>query len=215
VAIGVPAAVIAAPWYAFLFRTYGDFSGLERVDALQYWNSPMGTFFELLLDREFLLGRFRETWGEFGWRLIHLRTPLLWMIGIVTVGAAVGLLLYAVAAWRGEPLWRGMAVARPRVWQGKALFILACACAIAYLAVVQFGTSFALSQARYFFPVVNAAALLAMLGLRTLIPLRLRPTGQGVVFGGLVLLNIVIMSWYVLPFTTTVEQPVVTWTWGD
>jgi hypothetical protein len=96
----------------------------------------------------------------------------------------------------------------------KALIVLLFTCAIAYLAVVQFGTSFALSQARYYFPAVNAAALLAMLGLRTLVPQQARAAGQGVVFSALVLLNIVIMSGYVLPFTTTVEEPSVTWTWG-
>ena len=49
VAVGVPAILLAAPWYLFLYRTYGDFSGLARVEELQYWNSPMGSFFELLV----------------------------------------------------------------------------------------------------------------------------------------------------------------------
>lgn len=213
-AIGIPAALLAAPWYLYLYRTYGDFSGLARVEELQYWNSPMGSFFGLLTDPTFVLNRFRETWGEFGWRLIHLRPTLLWIIGIVTAVAAIGLVVYAIAAWRNAPLWRGEATARPEVWQGKSLVILALACVLAYLAVVEFGTSFALSQARYFFPVVNAAALLAMLGLRTLVPTRLRPAGQGVLVGGLIALNVVIMTAYVLPFTVTVGDPLVNWTWG-
>ncbi|HEX5991864.1 MAG TPA: hypothetical protein VFY70_04800 [Thermomicrobiales bacterium] len=71
-----------------------------------------------------------------------------------------------------------------------------------------------MSQARYYFPAINAGALLLMLGLRTLLPRRARPAAQGVVFSALVLLNIVIMIWYVLPFTVTVDEPFVTWTWG-
>jgi 4-amino-4-deoxy-L-arabinose transferase-like glycosyltransferase len=213
-AIGAPAAILAAPWYVYLYRTYGDFSGLARVEALQYWNSPMGSFFELLTDPSFVLGRFRETWGEFGWRLIHLRPALLWIIGIMTVAALAGLLIYAIAAWRDAPLWRGEAIARPQEWQAKALVVLALACVMAYLAVIEFGTSFALAQARYFFPVVNAAALLAMLGLRTLVPTRFRQAGQGVFVGGLIALNIVIMTAYVLPFTVTVGDPLMNWTWG-
>jgi 4-amino-4-deoxy-L-arabinose transferase-like glycosyltransferase len=212
--IGVPVVLIAAPWYLFLYRTYGDFSGLARVGELQYWNGPMGTFRELLLDSEFVLDRFRETWGEFGWRLIHLRPGVLWTIAIVTIAAAAGLIAYGFIAWRNHRGGRGDPVARPEFWQVKALIVLLFTCAIAYLAVVQFGTSFALSQARYYFPAVNAAALLAMLGLRTLVPQQARAAGQGVVFSALVLLNIVIMSGYVLPFTTTVEEPSVTWTWG-
>ncbi|MGH2614106.1 MAG: ArnT family glycosyltransferase [Thermomicrobiales bacterium] len=213
-AIGVPAGIVAAPWYAFLYRTYGDFSGLARVEDLQYWNGPMGTFFELLTDPGFVAARFRETWGEFGWRLIHLRPALLWAIALVTIAALLGLVTYAIAAWRNTSLWRGGESLRPEPWQVKALVSLALACAVAYLAVIEFGTSFALSQARYFFPVVTAAALLAMLGLRTLIPPRIRPAGQGVFVAALVVLNIVIISAYVLPFTVTVDQPIVDWTWG-
>jgi hypothetical protein len=99
-------------------------------------------------------------------------------------------------------------------WQWNALVILLAVCVLAYLAVVQFGTSFALSQARYYFPVVDAATLLAMLGLRTLIPIRARAAGQGVVVAALVCLNILIMAAYVLPFTVTFDQPNVNWTWG-
>ena len=212
--IGVPAALLAAPWYVFLYRTYGDFSGLARVEALQYWSSPMGSFFELLANPEFVLARFRETWGEFGWRLIHLRPALLWAIAIPTIMAIVGLVVYAFSAWRKIPVKNDDPIMRPESWQVKALVVLLLACAIAYLAVVQFGTSFALSQARYFFPVVNAGALLVMLGLRSIIPGQARPVGQGIVFGALVLLNIVIMTGYVLPFTATVDEPIVTWTWG-
>jgi hypothetical protein len=91
---------------------------------------------------------------------------------------------------------------------------LALTCIFAYRAVVQFGTEFALSQARYFFPAVNAGALLAMLGLRTLIPRASRGAVQGIVLGALILLNVVIMTAYVIPFTATADEPVVTWPWS-
>jgi len=103
---------------------------------------------------------------------------------------------------------------RPESWQRNALLVLFMTCVVAYLAVVEFGTSFALSQARYYFPAINAGALLVMLGLRTLLPAQARPAGQGIVFGALALLNIVIITGYVLPFTATVDEPTVTWTWG-
>jgi 4-amino-4-deoxy-L-arabinose transferase-like glycosyltransferase len=214
VVIGIPAVLLSAPWYFFLYRTYGDFSGLDRVGELQYWNSPMGSFFELLVDPEFIVNRFRETWGEFGWRQIHLRPELLWAIAIPTVLASVGLAVYTFIVWRSPPGAHPDPVMRPKPWQRNALIILSLTCVVSYLAVVQFGTSFALSQARYYFPAINAGALLLMLGLRTLLPRQARPAGQGIVFGALVLLNIVIMTGYVLPFTTTVDEPTVTWTWG-
>ena len=186
VAIGIPAVLLSAPWYLFLYRTYGDFSGLARVEELQYWNGPMGSFFELLTDPDFIMNRFRETWGEFGWRQIHLRPELLWAIAIPTILALVGLAVYAFSVWRNLPSSRGDPVMRPEAWQRNTLIILFLTCVVAYLAVVQFGTSFALSQARYYFPAINAGALLLMLGLRTLLPGRARPAGQGIVFGALV-----------------------------
>jgi hypothetical protein len=212
--IGIPAALLSAPWYLFLYRTYGDFSGLARVGELQYWNGPMGTFFELLVDPGFIVNRFRETWGEFGWRQIHLRPELLWAIAIPTILALAGLAVYAFSVWRRLPSSRGDPVMRPESWQRNALLVLFMTCVVAYLAVVEFGTSFALSQARYYFPAINAVALLVMLGLRTLLPAQARPAGQGIVFGALALLNIVIITGYVLPFTATVDEPTVTWTWG-
>jgi 4-amino-4-deoxy-L-arabinose transferase-like glycosyltransferase len=214
ITIGVPAILLSAPWYLFLYRTYGDFSGLARVKELQYWNGPMGTFFELLVDPEFIINRFQESWGEFGWRLIHLRSGLLWAIAIPTILGILGLVLYAFNVSRRAPSSRDDPVMNPRPWQRNGLIVLALTCVGAYLAVVQFGTSFALSQARYYFPAINAGALLLMLGLRTLLPGQTRHAAQGVVFGALVLLNIIIMTGYVLPFTVTVGDPAVKWTWG-
>lgn len=214
VAIGVPALLLAAPWYRFLYQTYGDFSGLERVADLQYWNDPMGSFLALLTDPDFLVGRFRETWGEFGWRLIHLDSLLLWAIAVPSVAALAGLGLYFARWWvaRRRP---GPVDGQPMDWQILSVVILGLSCVVAYLAVVQFGTTFALSQARYYFPVVNAFALLLMVGLRTLLPVTVRPAGQGIVVAALVALNVVIMVGYVLPFTVTVEEPVMPWIWSD
>mgnify|MGYP000199122279 CR=1 FL=1 len=45
--------------------------------------------------------------------------------------------------------------------------------------------------------------VLVMLGLRTLIPWRWRPAGQGLIFAALIALNVYIFAAYVLPFTTT------------
>ncbi|MFN8594241.1 MAG: hypothetical protein U0031_22525 [Thermomicrobiales bacterium] len=212
-AIGIPAALLTGPWYVYLHRTYGDFNGLDRVAALQYWNSPMGRFAELLLSPDFAIGRFRETWGEYGWRLIHYSDRLLWALAIPVVLSLIGLLIYAFKVVRGVDHAESDVVERPSRWQQVALGALALTCVLAYLAVVQFGTEFALSQARYFFPAAGAAALLGMLGLRTLVPRHYRFIGQGVIFGSLVVMNLVIYFAYVLPFTAGFDQPYY-WTWG-
>ncbi|MDQ3412310.1 MAG: hypothetical protein M3509_09355, partial [Chloroflexota bacterium] len=198
----VPTIILVLPWYLFMFRTYGNFDGLSQILQLQeYWNRPAGDFFELLVNRDFLVMRFRETWGEFGWRLIPLRPTLLWAIAIPILASLTGLVWYISQARRQHP--REQAMAEPALQLSRSLwislFMLALTCAVAYLAVVQFGTQFGLTQARYFFPVVNAAALLTMLGLRTIIPVAGHRYAQGVVFGAMVMLNVVIFVQYVLP----------------
>jgi hypothetical protein len=173
---------------------------LEQVEQLQAaWNRPQGDFFDLLLNRGFAALRFKETWGEFGWRLIHLDTAMLWAIGLPLIVAIGGLVQYALSAGHTE-IGREDPVMRPAGWQALALLMLLVSCIVAYLAVVQFGTRFVLTQARYYFPAVNAAALLLMLGLRTLVPRRWHVYGQTVVFVALVFLNVMIFTQYVIPF---------------
>lgn len=194
-----PAAILTAPWYIYLLRTYDNLDGLDQVEQIQYWNRPEGGFFDLLFNREFVVQRFSDTWGEFGWRLLPLDTTLLWGIALPLILAFGGLVQYALTANRVPIEAEADPVLRPVRWQWLGLVVLAATCAVAYLAVVQFGTRFELTQSRYFFPAVNAAALLTMLGLRTLIPRRYHPHGQAAVFGALVLLNVLIFSQYVIP----------------
>lgn len=197
--IGAPAAVLSAPWYLFLYSTYGNFTALPQISALQWGNTPAGSFLELLGSSDFLLMRFKETWGEYGWRMIHLSDGLLTVIGVVVLISILGMFAYVALVGRQTAWVRNDPVPHPEAWQWKTLIVLLVACALGYLAVVQFGTQFSLTQARYFFPIVNAAALLVMLGLRTLIPAACRQPAQGVIVGALLILNVVIFVDYVMP----------------
>jgi 4-amino-4-deoxy-L-arabinose transferase-like glycosyltransferase len=196
----VPAALLVAPWYVFLYRTYGNLSGLPQIERIQWWNRPAGGFFELLIDRDFVFMRFKETWGEFGWRLIHFDTVMHWAIALPLIVAFGGVVQYALTAGRATTDPADDPVMRPARWQVWGLLVLAITCAVAYLAVVQFGTRFLLTQARYYFPAMNAAALLLMLGMRTLIPRSYHPYGQAAIVGGLLLLNLMIFTQYVIPY---------------
>ncbi len=200
VAVAVPALVMTLPWYLFLDQTYGNLDALPQLEALQaYWNRPAGTFWGMLASRDFVVMRFRETWGEFGWRLLPLSSTLLWIIAVPLVAGLGGLVVYAAAAGRGRFADGDDPVMRPCRWQWQSLAVLAVTCLVAYLAIIQFGTRFALTQARYLFHVVDAASLLLMLGLRTLIPVPLRSYAQDAIFAALVLLNLVIFTQYVIP----------------
>jgi hypothetical protein len=85
-------------------------------------------------------------------------------------------------------------------WQVIGVASMALTCIISYYAVLQFGTSFALTQARYYFPAVNAAAIVVALGVRMITPMRWQPLMQTSMFVGMFLLNVVILSSYVIPY---------------
>lgn len=202
-AVAIPLLALAAPWYAYLYSEYGNFSALEQIQSLQWWNfnddDPPG-FFELLFNVDFAEFRFSETWGQFGWRLIPFSTTLLWLIGLPLLVCLGGLVQYAVSIVLGRSATEDDPVERPEGWQKLALLMMFVASVVAYLAIIQFGTEFSLTQARYFFPVVNAVAILLALGLRSLIPIRYHPYGQGAVLAAMVLLNTVIFTQYVIPY---------------
>jgi len=205
------AGLLVWPWYVFLYRTYGNFSALPQIKALQYnwtyFNQTKPTIFSQLFNRAFATGRWREVWGEFGWRLIHLHRILLWVIGAPFIVATIGLIWWAVVQFKRRREIRGIpsqgftgTAVTPVGWQVQSVGLLGLAGAIAYFSILQFGLTFSLTQSRYAFPAVNAFAVLAMLGLRTLIPARFLRHAQAFIVFGLLALNVVIFTQYVIPY---------------
>ncbi len=201
--VGIPLAILAAPWYAYMYATYGNFSALEQIKALQYWNyqsEDAPGFFSMLFDVDFAEFRFMETWGEFGWRLIRLSRVMLWAIGLPLLVCLAGLVVYGFSVLRGRASSADDPVEHPVRWQKLTIITLLVTAVVAYLAIIQFGTEFSLTQARYFFPAINAVAILLALGLRTLIPIRYHPYGQGAVLAAMILLNTMVFTQFVIPY---------------
>jgi len=201
------AALLSWPWYLHMYRTYGNFDAFEQLQALQWWNywgRDKPTIWELFWNQEFAVWRWRETWGEFGWRRIHLSDGLLWGIAAPHAAAIVGLVVYGVMSVRSLMRRRE---AKGAGWsdffggrQAATVGFLVVTLVVAYFAILQFGTQFELTQARYYFPAINALAMVTMVGLRTLLPERWRRYGQATIVAALVLLNLVIYSAYVIPY---------------
>ncbi len=223
--VGGIAGLLVAPWFFYMYRTYGDFTALGRVSDLQYWNYSDGlspTIWSQLTDRAFFWLRWRETWGEFGWRYIPLgrqgqwsgspadsgEWPLLrilmWLTMLAAVGVAVWSIRLYLASRRAGRDPGALAGTKPvfalERWQVVGVLMMGVTCLTGYLAVLQFGVSFSLTQARYYFTAIVPAAVLLMLGYRALLPRRWLPYGQLAIFVSLVFLNVLIYSAYVIPF---------------
>jgi hypothetical protein len=190
-ALAVAIAVIG-PWWWFMIRTYGDPMAFGAIAATQPdLTRQDATFLQLLFSGRFVIDRWVESWGEFGWRLIHIGGGLTAALFVGFVLCAAGLLLAALGQPERSP---------DRRWRIQALAILGAACALSYFATAQFGVRFVLTQARYFFPMVDAAALLLMLGLRAWIPATWRDAGQAVVVFLAIAVNVTIYTGYVIPY---------------
>jgi hypothetical protein len=176
----VPTVLLPLPWYVFLKRTYGDFTAFHATQELQAdWNHPAGTFVQLLASRQFHLERLKESWGYFGWRLIPLSTGELRFVYLASFVCLLGIVVGLVRYVRRSFVRGGVEYDRHIV--GVSMLVLTCV--LFYLATIYFGTMFMLTQARYFFPMFPAAAVIAMLGVESLVPHRARlPVASVVIF---------------------------------
>ncbi len=215
-------AVLVMPWYLYMMVQYGDATALNRVKELQWWNYSGGSnpgIMEMLTNRWFHWDRWKETWGAFGWRRIQLDmegdNTLLRVLLWLALFGIVGLAVYAIRFLKSQREIirleeQGLSFTEIRdhrdetmailPWQVTGILTMGVACVLGYYAVLQFGTSFALTQARYYFPMIVPGAVLLMLGFRSWFPRHWLPYVGAAIFLGLVTINVIIYSAYVIPF---------------
>jgi 4-amino-4-deoxy-L-arabinose transferase-like glycosyltransferase len=198
----VVAALVCWPWYAFLYRTYGNLSALEQVKDLQYsWtyrNGNAPSMWDLFWNKDFALFRWRETWGEFGWRIVHLDGWLLFAIGLpLLVFAVVALGALIRQSWARAAGSTSASLSREQV---LGLWLMFAVCIVAYGAMLQFGTDFVLTQARYYFNAVGAVGILMAFGLRQLVPVRYHPAAAVTFLIAMMTANLLIYTQYVIPY---------------
>jgi len=213
--------LLAFPWVLYMMSMYGDPTALNRIDTLQWWNyagSDGRSIWSMVSDKWFFWNRWRETWGAFGWRWIQLDTgdpTLLRVLLWFTLAGTVGLAVYALRFLRAQR-WiikeeeQGRDPGEIRLhtdetlaimpWQVTAILTMGIACIIGYYSILQFGTSFSLTQARYYFPMIVPGAILLMLGFRSWVPRPWLRYAGGAIFLGLIILNVVIYTAHVIPY---------------
>lgn len=198
---------LAAPWYIFLYRAYGNFSALDQIADLQYWETySQGTelpslWDDLIWNRGFAISRWNETWGMFGWRKIPLTMNMLWGLGIACLIPLMAFFVYlGTTSRRSARASSDGTIERPLAWQLWAMASFVLIGVLGYTAVIQFGMRFVLTQARYFFPMVPAVSVLLMIGVYWLVPVRARGYAQVLIVAALVGFNLYLYSAYVIPY---------------
>lgn len=166
VLVGMPALLIAAPWFIRNILTYGDMDiwGLMRHDAVVVgqprtaeWVAEMGW---LGLLTRFLRTTFQSFWAQFGWMGILIDSRLYGVLALFSVLIALGVLL---AGWR---LGRGEV--RLTTQQKASLGVLGLSGLTTVAGYLWYNLQFVQHQGRYLFPALIPIGLLAAIGMREL-----------------------------------------------
>jgi hypothetical protein len=167
--IGLPAVVIAVPWFVRDVAVYGwpDFFGLIRHDTVVVGQMRpaeylaqfgMGSY----ADR-FVNWTFKSFFGVFGWMGVWLDNRVYNLLGILTAVIIAGVVIRLILTLRGNavsiaPAPRRTADARPVIYLFTASMVLAA------LVYVWYNVQFVQTQGRYLFPALIPIAVVFGLG---------------------------------------------------
>lgn len=189
--------------------SWGDLRGwlvgpLRKAAGYLILSENLGQFAQafspqtLPLYRHFLRTLFESFWGRFGWMSIPLPPFCYRVIALITVIALGGLIAFWVKVIR-KP-WLFSRQERSAI----ALLMMAAASALllVMLGMIRVRTIVpeALPQGRYLFPVIIPLAFLFMLGLREVVPQRLRPALLLVTLNGFFFFDLVCLFYYLVPY---------------
>jgi 4-amino-4-deoxy-L-arabinose transferase-like glycosyltransferase len=174
--IGLPALLLALPWYARDVAIYGwpDFLGLTRHDQIVVGQTRTGEFlaqvgWNAYISRA-LEFTFKSFWGVFGWLGVFMDSRVYFLVALLSGIAAGGLLLrmanrkWQIASTGSE--WP------PRVANGESslvtrhssLILLAISALLTFLTYAWYNTQFVQHQGRYLFTALIPIALAFALG---------------------------------------------------
>ena len=155
-AVAVPAALIALPWYARDVAVYGwpDFLGLTRHDQIVVGQPRAADFVAQQGWPAYWLRAVRDTfrsfWGQFGWMGVVLDTRVYFVLLLLSGVALGGLILRAVR--------------RGRRRLPAALVLLGSAVLLTLLIYAWYNTQFLQHQGRYLFTALIPIAIFFSLG---------------------------------------------------
>jgi hypothetical protein len=138
---------------------------------------------------------FISTWGHFGWMNITLGVQAYWGFAALSVLALIGIGIFALRGLRQLAGWQ-QAVLVTFAISVLAAFLLVIAQQVRYWDLGWGGDP----QGRYLFPVLIPMSALFLLGLRAYFPKCKYNLWFGLVVGAMVLYNIVVLGFFIIPF---------------
>lgn len=187
------ALLVSGWWFLRNAIVYGpgDPFGLQRhasVAAGQPLTGGIGV--QALL--RFATITFQSFWGQFGWMGVLMDERVYTALAVLSLAAALGLVLYVLALWRGQ-----RSLTPP---QRAALLLLLLTLLLVATAMGQYNfTSFLQPQGRYLFPALLAIATGFVLGIRELAAPRHAPVIVSAFLLGLLALDFCALYLYVVP----------------
>jgi 4-amino-4-deoxy-L-arabinose transferase-like glycosyltransferase len=155
-AVAIPAALIALPWYARDVAVYGwpDFLGLTRHDQIVIGQLRAVDFVAQQGWQTYWLRALRDTfrsfWGQFGWMGVVLDTRVYFVLLLLS-GVALGGLIFRSASGKRRHL-------------SPAIVLLAVATLLTLLVYAWYNTQFLQHQGRYLFTALIPIAIFFSLG---------------------------------------------------
>jgi 4-amino-4-deoxy-L-arabinose transferase-like glycosyltransferase len=166
--IGLPALLLALPWYARDVAVYGwpDFLGLTRHDQIVVGQTRTGEFLAQVgwnaYMRRALEFTFKSFWGVFGWLGVFMDSRVYFLVALLS-GVALGGLLLRIANF-GLRIDSEMASQSEIRSRKSAIVLLAISTLLTFLTYAWYNTQFVQHQGRYLFTALIPIALAFALG---------------------------------------------------
>ncbi len=200
--VGLPAALLALPWYARDLHVYGwpDFLGLRRHDLIVVGQLRPADYLALHgwgpYVRQLIIETFESFWAVFGWMGVFVDVRIYQALAVLSLTVAGGLALHERQARIGATLTAG---------QRLALRVLAASAVFSVLVYAWYNGQFVQFQGRYLFTALIPVAIAFGLGwdqaLRS-------PGNLRLLAGGLLFLAVALAGWGLLAAHSLPKWPI-------
>lgn len=186
--IAIPALIVAAPWLARNWVTYGDPLGWA---VLRQVTDAVGAPMRLADYPAWLWSFFQSFWGRFGGAIhVQMPAPIYIALGVLTLIAFVG-----IVRWLSNHTDR-----QPLTADRDLLGFLALHCAfIALLLIVWANTNQGTDQARLAYPALAAINIFFVAGLAAWVPTHRQKLFARALGGGMFAFGAIVLVGFLLP----------------